>query len=126
MVPFTMLYISLMRYAPVSIIVLSLEIYWCTPPPFFSEIRLDHKPARPPPPPSTMFINTNPLFDDIFHLMTIGVGSYSSSTNTLWHIGDFLTNSYRPKKFVVDPRFWCSGGCRSRGEACEGGLVVML
>ncbi|MED6109753.1 hypothetical protein PIB30_036403 [Stylosanthes scabra] len=46
-----------------------------------------------------MFINTNPLFDDIFHLMTTRVGSYSPSTNSLWRTGGFLTNSYSPKKF---------------------------
>ncbi|MED6135267.1 hypothetical protein PIB30_044781 [Stylosanthes scabra] len=46
-----------------------------------------------------MFINTNPLYDDIFHLMTTRVGSYSPSTNSLWRTGGFLTNSYSPKKF---------------------------
>ncbi|RDX82850.1 UTP--glucose-1-phosphate uridylyltransferase, partial [Mucuna pruriens] len=46
-----------------------------------------------------MFINTNPLFDDIFHLMNTKVGSYSSSTSSLWRTGGFLTNSYSPKKF---------------------------
>ncbi|KAK7351945.1 hypothetical protein VNO77_11734 [Canavalia gladiata] len=46
-----------------------------------------------------MFINTNPLFDDIFELMTKKVGSYSPSTNSLWRTGGFLTNSYSPKKF---------------------------
>ncbi|XP_014501623.1 UTP--glucose-1-phosphate uridylyltransferase [Vigna radiata var. radiata] len=46
-----------------------------------------------------MFINTNPLFDDIFNLMTKKVGSYSSSTSSLWRTGGFLTNSYSPKKF---------------------------
>ncbi|XP_027904780.1 UTP--glucose-1-phosphate uridylyltransferase-like isoform X2 [Vigna unguiculata] len=46
-----------------------------------------------------MFINTNPLFDDIFQLMTKKVGSYSTSTSSLWRTGGFLTNSYSPKKF---------------------------
>ncbi|TKY75521.1 UTP--glucose-1-phosphate uridylyltransferase [Spatholobus suberectus] len=46
-----------------------------------------------------MFINTNPLLDDIFDLMTKKVGSYSPSTNALWRTGGFLTNSYSPKKF---------------------------
>ncbi|XP_020229170.1 UTP--glucose-1-phosphate uridylyltransferase 2 isoform X2 [Cajanus cajan] len=46
-----------------------------------------------------MFINTNPLFDDIFHLMTTTVGSFSPSTSALWRTGGFLTNSYSPKKF---------------------------
>ncbi|ESW09320.1 hypothetical protein PHAVU_009G117800 [Phaseolus vulgaris] len=46
-----------------------------------------------------MFINTNPLFDDIFNLMTKKVGSYSISTSSLWRTGGFLTNSYSPKKF---------------------------
>ncbi|KAK7380614.1 hypothetical protein VNO78_33129 [Psophocarpus tetragonolobus] len=46
-----------------------------------------------------MFINTNPLFDDIFNLMNSKVGSYSSSTSALWRSGGFLTNSYSPKKF---------------------------
>ncbi|KAL3012496.1 hypothetical protein AAZX31_06G001800 [Glycine max] len=46
-----------------------------------------------------MFINTNPLFDEIFDLMTKKVGSYSPSTNSLWRTGGFLTNSLSPKKF---------------------------
>ncbi|KAL2346021.1 hypothetical protein Fmac_000021 [Flemingia macrophylla] len=46
-----------------------------------------------------MFINTNPLFDDIFHLMTTKVGSFRPSTSALWRTGGFLTNSYSPKKF---------------------------
>ncbi|KAK7310552.1 hypothetical protein RJT34_08124 [Clitoria ternatea] len=46
-----------------------------------------------------MFINTNPLFDDIFQLMTNKVGSYRHSANALWRTGGFLTNSYSPKKF---------------------------
>ncbi|XP_027354509.1 UTP--glucose-1-phosphate uridylyltransferase-like isoform X2 [Abrus precatorius] len=46
-----------------------------------------------------MFINTNPLFDEIFDLMTKKVGSYGPSTNALWRTGGFLTNSYSPKKF---------------------------
>ncbi|XP_061372437.1 UTP--glucose-1-phosphate uridylyltransferase-like [Gastrolobium bilobum] len=46
-----------------------------------------------------MFINTNPLLDDIFELMTKKVGCYSRSANVLWRTGGFLTNSNSPKKF---------------------------
>ncbi|CAL0326892.1 unnamed protein product [Lupinus luteus] len=56
-----------------------------------------------------MFINTNPLYDEIFHLMTNKVGSYSHSTNALWRTGGFLTNSYSPKKFRSRNKKLCFG-----------------
>ncbi|KAF7807084.1 UTP--glucose-1-phosphate uridylyltransferase-like isoform X2 [Senna tora] len=46
-----------------------------------------------------MFINTNPLFDEIFEQMTKKIGTYSPSGNALWRTRGFLTNSYSPKKF---------------------------
>ncbi|KAJ7961808.1 UTP--glucose-1-phosphate uridylyltransferase [Quillaja saponaria] len=46
-----------------------------------------------------MFINTNPLFDEIFEQMTKKIGCYSPSANALWRTGGFLTNSGSPKKF---------------------------
>ncbi|KAF1865063.1 hypothetical protein Lal_00004437 [Lupinus albus] len=56
-----------------------------------------------------MFINTNPLYDEIFNLMTNKVGSYSHSTNALWRTGGFLTNSYSPKKFRSRNKKLCFG-----------------
>ncbi|XP_054815270.1 UTP--glucose-1-phosphate uridylyltransferase-like isoform X2 [Prosopis cineraria] len=46
-----------------------------------------------------MFVNTNPLFDEIFEQMTKKIGCYSPSVNALWRTGGFLTNSNSPKKF---------------------------
>lgn len=46
-----------------------------------------------------MFVNTNPLFDDIIEQMTRKIGCYSPSLSSLWRTGGFLTNSYSPKKF---------------------------
>ncbi|KAJ7961804.1 Ribosomal protein S2 [Quillaja saponaria] len=46
-----------------------------------------------------MFINTNPMFDEIFEQMTKKIGCYSPSANALWRTGGFLTNSGSPKKF---------------------------
>ncbi|KAK4285158.1 hypothetical protein QN277_001893 [Acacia crassicarpa] len=46
-----------------------------------------------------MFVNTNPLFDEIFEEMTKRVGCYSPSVGALWRTGGFLTNSNSPKKF---------------------------
>lgn len=46
-----------------------------------------------------MFVNTNPLFDDIIDLMTKKIGCYSPSMASLWRTGGFLTNSCSPKKF---------------------------
>ncbi|KAK7250597.1 hypothetical protein RIF29_33126 [Crotalaria pallida] len=56
-----------------------------------------------------MFINTNPLYDDIFHLMTTKVGSFSPSTSSLWRSSGFLTNSYSPKKFRSRNKKLCFG-----------------
>ncbi|KMT17622.1 hypothetical protein BVRB_2g035710 [Beta vulgaris subsp. vulgaris] len=48
-----------------------------------------------------LFVNTNPLFDDIFDHMTrkIGHGSFLSPQAQYWRLGGFLTNSASPKKF---------------------------
>ncbi|XP_004500712.1 UTP--glucose-1-phosphate uridylyltransferase-like [Cicer arietinum] len=56
-----------------------------------------------------MFINTNPLFDEIFELMSKKVGCYSPSSNVLWRTGGFLTNSYSPKKFRSRNKRLCFG-----------------
>ncbi|KAJ1399027.1 UDPGP family [Sesbania bispinosa] len=56
-----------------------------------------------------MFINTNPLFDEIFELMTKKVGCYSPSSNALWRTGGFLTNSNSPKKFRSRNKKLCFG-----------------
>ncbi|EXB40964.1 Ribosomal protein S2 [Morus notabilis] len=46
-----------------------------------------------------MFVNTNPLFDDIVDLMTKKIGCYSPSIASVWRTGGSLTNSCSPKKF---------------------------
>ncbi|XP_030929822.1 UTP--glucose-1-phosphate uridylyltransferase 2-like [Quercus lobata] len=46
-----------------------------------------------------MFVNTNPLFDEIFDQMTKKIHLYNPNQNTLWRTGGFLTNSRSPKKF---------------------------
>lgn len=56
-----------------------------------------------------MFINTNPLFDEIFELMTKKLGYYSPSSTSLWRTGGFLTNSYSPKKFRSRNKKLCFG-----------------
>lgn len=56
-----------------------------------------------------MFVNTNPLFDDIVELMTKKIGCYSPSMNTLWRTGGFLTNSCSPKKFRSRNKKLCFG-----------------
>lgn len=56
-----------------------------------------------------MFINTNPLFDEIFELMSKKVGCYSPSSNSLWRTGGFLTNSNSPKKFRSRNKKLCFG-----------------
>ncbi|XP_058785729.1 UTP--glucose-1-phosphate uridylyltransferase-like [Vicia villosa] len=56
-----------------------------------------------------MFINTNPLFDEIFELMTKKVDCYSPSSNSLWRTGGFLTNSNSPKKFRSRNKKLCFG-----------------
>uniref|UniRef100_A0A7N0ZQM6 Ribosomal protein S2 n=1 Tax=Kalanchoe fedtschenkoi TaxID=63787 RepID=A0A7N0ZQM6_KALFE len=44
-----------------------------------------------------LFVNTNPLHDDIVAEMTSRVGV--KMNNALWRMGGFLTNSNSPKKF---------------------------
>ncbi|TXG51739.1 hypothetical protein EZV62_024263 [Acer yangbiense] len=46
-----------------------------------------------------MFVNTNPLFDEIILQMTKKIGCYNPNMNSLWRMGGFLTNSSSPKKF---------------------------
>ncbi|KAG6663804.1 hypothetical protein I3843_02G038300 [Carya illinoinensis] len=46
-----------------------------------------------------MFVNTNPLFDEIFDQMTKKIELYNPNQNSLWRTGGFLTNSRSPKKF---------------------------
>lgn len=48
-----------------------------------------------------LFVNTNPLYDDIFDHMTrkIGHGSFLSPYSQYWRLSGFLTNSASPKKF---------------------------
>ena len=55
-----MLRVSLVHYALVSTIVLFPRGPLVHTNPFFSEICLDHRPTWPPPPLSTVFINTTP------------------------------------------------------------------
>ncbi|XP_062108997.1 small ribosomal subunit protein uS2m [Humulus lupulus] len=56
-----------------------------------------------------MFVNTNPLFDEIIEQMTKKIGCYSPSMNSLWRTGGFLTNSYSPKKFRSRNKKLCFG-----------------
>lgn len=58
-----------------------------------------------------LFVNTNPLFDDIFDHMTqkIGYGSFTAKTNQYWRLGGFLTNSASPKKFKSRNKKLCFG-----------------
>ncbi|XP_059457296.1 UTP--glucose-1-phosphate uridylyltransferase-like [Corylus avellana] len=46
-----------------------------------------------------LFVNTNPLFDEIFEQMTKRIGLYNPNQNSLWRTGGFLTNSFSPKRF---------------------------
>ncbi|GAB4853028.1 40S ribosomal protein [Ancistrocladus abbreviatus] len=46
-----------------------------------------------------LFVNTNPLFDEIVDAMTQKIGIGSSSSQSYWRLGGFLTNSSSPKKF---------------------------
>ncbi|KAJ0106630.1 hypothetical protein Patl1_19459 [Pistacia atlantica] len=48
---------------------------------------------------SFMFVNTNPLFDEIIVQMTKKIGCYNPNMNALCRMGGFLTNSLSPKKF---------------------------
>ncbi|KAF7849949.1 hypothetical protein BT93_L0089 [Corymbia citriodora subsp. variegata] len=56
-----------------------------------------------------MFVNTNPLFDEIVEQMTRRIGCYSPSGNALWRTGGFLTNSCSPKKFRSRNKKICFG-----------------
>ncbi|CAL1353569.1 unnamed protein product [Linum trigynum] len=46
-----------------------------------------------------LFVNTNPLFDEIVEQMTKKIGLYSPRDKVIWKMGGFLTNSFSPKKF---------------------------
>ncbi|CAN0911690.1 UTP--glucose-1-phosphate uridylyltransferase [Linum grandiflorum] len=46
-----------------------------------------------------LFVNTNPLFDEIVEQMTKKIGLYSPRDKIIWKMGGFLTNSFSPKKF---------------------------
>uniref|UniRef100_A0A6N2NI94 UTP--glucose-1-phosphate uridylyltransferase n=1 Tax=Salix viminalis TaxID=40686 RepID=A0A6N2NI94_SALVM len=56
-----------------------------------------------------MFVNTNPLFDEIVEQMTKKMGIYSPRDNIMWRMGGFLTNSYSPKKFRSRNKKVCFG-----------------
>ncbi|CAN1793732.1 Acidic endochitinase [Linum perenne] len=46
-----------------------------------------------------LFVNTNPLFDEIVEQMTKKIGLYSPRDKIIWKMGGFLTNNFSPKKF---------------------------
>ncbi|XP_065852626.1 UTP--glucose-1-phosphate uridylyltransferase-like [Euphorbia lathyris] len=46
-----------------------------------------------------LFVNTNPLHDEIVEQMTKKIGLYSPRDNVMWRMGGFLTNRFSPKKF---------------------------
>ncbi|KAM7273456.1 hypothetical protein ACFE04_028120 [Oxalis oulophora] len=46
-----------------------------------------------------MFVNTNPLFNEIVEEMTRKIGAFNPNMNSLWRMGGFLTNSSSPKVF---------------------------
>ncbi|KAL8142565.1 hypothetical protein V2J09_015597 [Rumex salicifolius] len=46
-----------------------------------------------------LFVNTNPLYDEIVDQMTQKIGYGSSSKSQYWRLCGFLTNSSSPKKF---------------------------
>ncbi|XP_043815141.1 UTP--glucose-1-phosphate uridylyltransferase isoform X2 [Manihot esculenta] len=56
-----------------------------------------------------LFVNTNPLFDEIVEQMTKKIGLYSPRDNILWRMGGFLTNSFSPKKFRSRNKKVCFG-----------------
>lgn len=56
-----------------------------------------------------MFVNTNPLLDEIVEQMTKKMGIYSPRDNIMWRMGGFLTNSYSPKKFRSRNKKVCFG-----------------
>eukprot|EP00257_Ricinus_communis_P007464 XP_002523966.2 UTP--glucose-1-phosphate uridylyltransferase [Ricinus communis] len=56
-----------------------------------------------------LFVNTNPLFDEIVEQMTKKIGIYSPRDNVMWRMGGFLTNSFSPKKFRSRNKKVCFG-----------------
>ncbi|KAF5730538.1 UTP--glucose-1-phosphate uridylyltransferase isoform X2 [Tripterygium wilfordii] len=56
-----------------------------------------------------MFVNTNPLFDEIVELMTKKIGLYSPRDSQIWRLGGFLTNRSSPKKFRSRNKKVCFG-----------------
>ncbi|KAF2288109.1 hypothetical protein GH714_004447 [Hevea brasiliensis] len=56
-----------------------------------------------------LFVNTNPLFDEIVEQMTKKIGLYSPRDNIMWRMGGFLTNSFSPKKFRSRNKKVCFG-----------------
>ncbi|CAK7341683.1 unnamed protein product [Dovyalis caffra] len=56
-----------------------------------------------------LFVNTNPLFDEIVEQMTKKIGIYSPRDNIMWRMGGFLTNSFSPKKFRSRNKKLCFG-----------------
>ncbi|KAJ4843291.1 hypothetical protein Tsubulata_025470 [Turnera subulata] len=56
-----------------------------------------------------LFVNTNPLFDEIVEQMTRKIGLYRPSDNIMWRMGGFLTNSFSPKKFRSRNKKLCFG-----------------
>ncbi|XP_030462676.2 ribosomal protein S2, mitochondrial [Syzygium oleosum] len=56
-----------------------------------------------------MFVNTNPLFDEIVEQMTRRIGCYSPSGNALWRTGGFQTDSCSSKKFRSRNKKICFG-----------------
>ncbi|WCJ27672.1 UTP--glucose-1-phosphate uridylyltransferase [Euphorbia peplus] len=56
-----------------------------------------------------LFVNTNPLHDEIIEQMTKKIGLYSPRDNIMWKMGGFLTNSFSPKKFRSRNKKVCFG-----------------
>ncbi|XP_050223727.1 UTP--glucose-1-phosphate uridylyltransferase isoform X2 [Mercurialis annua] len=56
-----------------------------------------------------LFVNTNPLYDEIIEQMTKKIGIYSPRDNIMWKMGGFLTNSFSPKKFRSRNKKVCFG-----------------
>uniref|UniRef100_A0A2P2ILI8 Utp-glucose-1-phosphate uridylyltransferase n=2 Tax=Rhizophora mucronata TaxID=61149 RepID=A0A2P2ILI8_RHIMU len=56
-----------------------------------------------------LFVNTNPLFDEIVEQMTKKIGTYSPRDNVMWRMSGFLTNSFSPKKFRSRNKKVCFG-----------------
>ncbi|XP_021895454.1 ribosomal protein S2, mitochondrial [Carica papaya] len=56
-----------------------------------------------------LFVNTNPLFDEIIEQMSRKIGIYKPDHAKLWRMGGFLTNSFSPKKFRSRNKKICFG-----------------